>query len=120
MTDWNQSTIALNILDDDIEQKNRELVTAQVHQINDAIRKVRRISKDSQQGIRPVVEDSNSASTEGQNLEDTNEFLIDLPPTEGGVSAVFRLALDELHARRAALSNEPVESSPVVKSWKVI
>lgn len=123
-----------------IELENRELATQQVRRINDTLRKVRKISRDSQDSlpkcpdVAPVVVSASSVPLHVQEIpppfsrqdtrrerdDSTDKFLIPEPKKSSVISDVFRRAFDlfEQECVQFKASRDP--KSSVVKRWKLL
>lgn len=130
-----------SVLFSSIEEENNALKKQQVQSINDCIRKVRRISKQSQRALRTtVVDDVREAIAAREKPgfyvespgrieqiggeigvnddEDTGQFCIPEPtPTETVASALSH-ALDKLELEKRSFRGN--SSSPVLKRWKIL
>ncbi len=116
-----------------IERENRELATRQVRQINDTLRKVRRISRESQQLV-PAVEpaDEKSVPLVVQEIvaarnrdprreadDNTDKFLIPEPSLESPVTEVFRKAFEMFEQECSQFKFTRGKGSPVIRTWKL-
>jgi hypothetical protein len=123
-----------------LEKENRELASKQVRKINDTLRKVRKISRDSQQMVRPVlleavlpapVEPESSSviveevfSARGKDArrerdDSTDKILIPEPALDSPVGEVFRKAFEMFEAECTQFRFTRNKNSPVVRSWKL-
>ena len=126
------SAVAKNTSDVlELERENNELATQQVKKINDTLRKVRHISRESQRmsavSAEPpsVVEEVVVPSLRDSRREredDTGQYLIPEPSQESTVSAVFSKAFElfEEECRAFNFSRAKGTDSPVVKKWKLM
>lgn len=118
-----------------LEKENRELASKQVRQINDTLRKVRRISRESQQGLLPVLEEpqdvnfplavqevvvSRTHDSRRERDDSTDKFLIPEPTLESPVSEVFRKAFEMFERECSQFRFTRGKNSPVVRSWKLV
>jgi len=128
-----------------LEKENRELATQQVRRINDTLRKVRSISRQSQQMLRPVFDDGVTVSDtptdpapamsaavtieevvpprrldpRRERDDSTDKLLIPEPALESPVSEVFRKAFEMFENECAQFRFTRSKNSPVVRSWKL-
>lgn len=113
----------------DLELENKELATKQVKQINDTLRKVRHISRESQRmsavsshSVKEEVVLPSRKDSRREREDDTGQYLIPEPSQNSTVSAAFSLALDlfEKECREFNFSRSSKTDSPVVKIWKLV
>jgi len=132
-----------------LEHENRELATRQVRRINDTLRKVRKISRDSQRMLRPVLETTptpeipisivdsslpsplsfqrvhevsppySRADTRRERDDSTDKFFIPEPQSSSIVSEVFRKAFELFEQECAEFKLSRDHNSPVVRRWKL-
>jgi hypothetical protein len=122
----------------DLEQENRELAQQQVRKINDTLRKVRRISRDSHKSFKaaqeafadltpatgfhmmttPVVEEVTIRVDPPADPDDTSRFCIPEPSAETTVSAALTRAFEILEQEKRNFQ-PAVAPVPVVRRWKI-
>lgn len=131
------------VMDDEVdglalEKENRELASKQVRKINDTLRKVRKISRDSQTMLRPVLDSQAAESVEAASSvvveevfvakgrdarrerdDSTDKILIPEPALDSPVGEVFRKALEMFEAECTQYRFTRGKNSPVVRSWKL-
>jgi len=124
-----------------LEMENRELATRQVRRINDTLRKVRSLSKDSMRAVReaPAVADSlpvinpiprapvqevyGPRTKKDKRREDsTDQFLLPEPSSETTLSDLFTSAMGLLETECAGMNIAlpGFAGSPVVRRWKIV
>lgn len=123
-----------------LERENKELQQAQVRRINDTLKKVQRISRESQQFARtPLVEGAQRTissedepgfyvespgtiergGSNGKNgKSDPEGFCLPEPDTSAVVSRVIDQAFLLIEKERQEF--RPKKNSPVVKRWRII
>ena len=106
-----------------LEKENRELASKQVRQINDALLKVRRISRESKQAFKSVaVAEDTSTDTEADHNErddSTDRLLIPEPTLDSPVRDVFKKALDMFEKECTQFRLVRDKNSPVIRTWKL-
>lgn len=126
-------------LDGSLEFENRELATRQVRKINDTLRKVRRISRESQASLSSVepasvesplthkaplrVQEVYAPSTKDSRRErddSTDKFLIPEPKPASIVTDVFKEAFALFEQECIQFNATRDSRSPVVKRWKLL
>lgn len=126
--------------DGSLELENRELATRQVRRINDTLRKVRRIVKESQVGL-PATTKSEPPQTshEVHSLriqeisaplskhdlrrerdDSTDKFLIPEPKVTSLVTDVFKRAFDLFEQECVQFNATRDPRSAVVRRWKLL
>jgi hypothetical protein len=121
----------------DLEQENRDLAQQQVRKINDTLRKVRRISRDSHRSFKaaqealadvtpatgfhmmttPVVEEV-TIRVDSPDPDDTARFCIPEPSAETTVSAALTKAFEILEQEKRNF-RPSLAPAPVVRRWKI-
>jgi type I site-specific restriction endonuclease len=137
MTERDSAAAVLEVDVLDLEKENRELASKQVRQINDTLRKVRRISRESQQMFQAVEEEKTEVSaapvpvtvqevvvarprdTRRERDDNTDKFLIPEPALESPVSEVFRKAFEMFEEECAQFRFNRMKNSPVIRTWKL-
>lgn len=121
----------------DLEQENRDLAQKQVRKINDTLRKVRKISRDSHHSLKaiqaedladktpatgfhmmntPIVEEVTIRGP--SDVDDTARFCIPEPSGETTVSAALARAFEILEQEKRDLQ-PTMAPVPVVRRWKI-
>lgn len=102
------------------EQENKELAQEQVREINNGLRRVRNLVRDSQRMARPVTEQVALAASPRE--DDTDKFCIPEPSNSPSpLTAVLAKALDILEKeRREYTSTVTGKRAPVVKRWTLL
>jgi hypothetical protein len=112
--------------DGTLEMENRALQQSQVRSINDSMRKVRRISRESQKFARtPVVDGAGLYLESTGSIECVSSGVAEddtgcIP--EPSVSALVTKALNRAFSliERELKTFKASKNSPVVKRWKII
>lgn len=122
-----------------MEEENLKLQKQQVENINAAIRKVRRLSKQSQRFARAVVVEEAQSRLDGpgsaglyvespgridrvglypEDEDDTGQFCIPEPSMAETVTAALSQAISQLEKERRSFVSS--RNSPVVKRWRIL
>lgn len=123
-----------------LEKENRELASKQVRQINDTLRKVRRISRESQQMVRPLLEEevtevnvlramapstihevvvARARDSRRERDDNTDKYLIPEPALDSPVASVFRKAFEMFEQECSQFKFTRGKNSPVIRTWKL-
>lgn len=131
MKDRNAAAASQNTEVLELERENKELATQQVKKINETLRKVRHISRESQRmdavrstppSVTEEVVSYSRMDSRREREDDTDQFLIPEPSRESTVSSVFSKAFElfEKECREHNFSKSRGTDSPVVKVWKLV
>lgn len=120
-------------LDGSLEFENRELATSQVRKINDTLRKVRRISRESQavtatnSSVEPAVPlrvqevyVPSGKDSRRERDDSTDKFLIPEPKPASIVTDVFKQAFALFEQECVKFNATRDSRSPIVKRWKLL
>lgn len=112
-----------------LERENRELTSKQVRRINDTLRKVRSISRQSQQltaeqaPLAVVTEEVASPrriDPRRERDDNTDKILIPEPTLSPSVSEVFRTVFEVFEKECAQFRYTRTKNSPVTRRWKLV
>lgn len=112
-----------------LERENRELTSKQVRRINDTLRKVRSISRQSQQltaeqaplaAVTEEVASPRRIDPRRERDDNTDKILIPEPTLAPSVSEVFRTVFEVFEQECAQFRYTRTKNSPVMRRWKLV